>query len=133
MSVFQEALAQAEATHKQELAELKRVFQTELESLKQQLTNQQRFTAATSTTSSPVEMKLDLIMQHLQLQPTVSTVQTNETSPPRKRRDNSTAPPSLKQKSEALMEEDQYPGTKLNWDVSSSRDDAMMPSAGSDP
>ena len=137
MSVFQEALAQAEANHRRELEELIHVFQTELEVLKQQLTNQQRITAETVTYPSAVETKLDLIMQHLQLQP---PAQTNASSPPRKRRDNSSTPPSLKQQSETRMDEDQYPETTLNWDsdededdISSSQDDALKPSAGSDP
>lgn len=131
MSVFQETLAKTEENHRREIAELKSVFQTELALLKQQLSYHQTHTATNSTTSTTLEAKLDLIMQHLQLN--IPPSESNTASPPRKRRDQSSTPTPTKTNKPRVYEEDQhYPETSLNWDSDeaddddpSSRDDAM--------
>lgn len=127
MSVFQDALTQVEANHKREMESLKLVFQAELETLKQQLIHQQQDQHIPQTNS--VETKLDMIMRHLQL--SLPTDDSNPTSPPRKRRDQSNTPVKNHFSPYTQTDEEQYPDTTLHWDSEeeeqppSSQDTAM--------
>lgn len=112
MSVFQDALAQAEANHKRELEQLRQVFQTELAFLKEQLSLHQYSPKANIS----LETKLDLIMQHLHLAVPSIPDSSQTPSPPRKRRDQTPTPDHLKQSNSEAMEEEQFPETTLNWD-----------------
>jgi hypothetical protein len=138
MSVLQDALAKAEEeNHKRELDHFKQIFQSELATLKQQLSLQQHPPKEPSTNSS-VEEKLDLIMQHLNLTAPTASI-TNISSPPRKRRDQSATPTKQQQSYKLTRDEEQYPETTLNWDsddaegdVSSSQDNENMLSGSED-
>lgn len=113
MSIFQDTLAKTEENHRREIADLKKVFQTELALLKQQLLQfqAQPQTVHKPTSSVTVEAKLDIIMQHLQL--TVPIPEEQSPSPPCKRRDNSTTPPTIKtnQLISSQTEDQLYPET----------------------
>jgi hypothetical protein len=108
---FQEVVAQSEENHKREFQQLKQLFQTELSLLKEQLClEQQEAPAMTSTTNSTIEAKLDIIMKHLQLTVNYPTEKTTDTSsPPRKRRDQSATPTSIRRIPDTLTDEDHYP------------------------
>jgi hypothetical protein len=125
MSTFQEVLAQSEENHKRELQQLKQLFQTELSLLKQQLClQQQQAPAMTPTTNSTVEAKLDIIMKHLQLTVHDPTEKPTDTSsPPRKRRDQSATPTSVRRTPDSMTDEDHYPEPTLNWDSDDAEDD----------
>lgn len=143
MSVLHEALAQAEESHKREIAQLKEIFQTELALLKQQLSAHQASITNTGTKSS-VEEKLDMIMKHLQLpglQPhNPDTTFDSHPSPPRKRRDQTSTPTKPTSHYDSTNDDTEpYPETTLNWDsddeednLPSSQDDAMALSGSED-